>query len=30
MKADMKNPRYATDPAFRKEVEQKLSRSNIL
>ena len=30
MKDDMKNPRYATDPAFRKEVEQKLSRSNIL
>ena len=30
MKADMKNPRYATDSAFRKEVEMKLSRSNIL
>ena len=30
MKADMKDPRYATDNAFRKEVEAKLSRSDIL
>ena len=30
MKADMNDPRYAKDQAFRKEVEQKLSRSNIL
>jgi hypothetical protein len=25
----MKDPRYSTDPAYRKEVEQRLSRSNI-
>ena len=29
MKTDMKSPQYATDPAFRKQVEQKLSRSDI-
>jgi hypothetical protein len=27
--ADMKDPRYETDPAFRNEVQQKLARSNI-
>lgn len=29
MKSDMKDPRYKTDPAFRKEVERKLAKSNI-
>jgi hypothetical protein len=29
MTADMKDPRYAKDPAFRKSVEQKVARSNI-
>ena len=29
MKRDMQNPLYRTDPAFRKQVEQKLSVSNI-
>lgn len=26
----MSDPRYATDPAYRKEVEQKIARSNVL
>jgi hypothetical protein len=30
LKEDMKNPMYDKDPAFRKKVETKLSRSNIL
>ena len=30
MKADMANPKYQSDPAFRKEVQDKLSRSDIL
>jgi hypothetical protein len=30
LKADMSNPRYASDPAFRAKVEQKLARSSIL
>tara|TARA_R100000700_G_C3172297_1_gene146839 strand:+ start:1689 stop:2459 length:771 start_codon:yes stop_codon:yes gene_type:complete len=30
MKADMANPKYQSDPAFRKEVQDKLSRSEIL
>jgi len=29
MKVDMKNPKYNSDPAFRKMVENKLSRSKI-
>lgn len=29
MQRDMSDPRYKTDPAFRKDVEQKLGRSNI-
>lgn len=29
MKADMRDPRYNTDPAFRKEVADKISRSDI-
>lgn len=29
MQADMNNPKYSKDPAFRKRVEQKLGRSNI-
>ena len=29
MKRDMQNPLYRTDPAFRKQVEQKLAVSNI-
>lgn len=29
MQRDMNDPRYAKDPAFRKNVEQKLGRSNI-
>ena len=29
MTADMRNPLYKTDPAFRKQVEKKLSNSNI-
>jgi hypothetical protein len=29
MKSDMKNPKYDSDPAFRKMVENKLSRSKI-
>jgi hypothetical protein len=28
--AAMKDPRYATDPAYRAEVQEKLSRSNIM
>jgi hypothetical protein len=28
--AAMKDPRYNTDPAYRREVEQKLARSNIM
>ena len=30
MQADMRNPRYESDPAFRKRVEQKLAVSSIL
>lgn len=30
LKADMGDPRYAKDPAFRKKVQDKLARSNIL
>ncbi len=30
MTADMRDPRYAKDPAFRAMVEQKLARSNIM
>lgn len=30
MRADMSDPRYKSDPAFRKTVEQKLANSNIL
>lgn len=30
MKADMADPRYAADSAFREQVAQKLSRSNIM
>lgn len=30
MQADMRNPLYYTDPAFRAQVEQKLARSSIL
>lgn len=30
MKADMRDPRYANDPAFRREVEMKVHRSSIL
>jgi len=30
MKADMADPRYSADPAFRDQVAQKLSRSNIM
>lgn len=29
MQEDMKNPRYWSDPAFRRDVERKLSRSDI-
>lgn len=29
MTADMKDPRYKTDPAFRRKVEEKVGRSNI-
>ena len=29
LQEDMKNPRYQNDPAFRKDVERKLSRSDI-
>lgn len=29
MQRDMADPRYKTDPAFRRDVEQKLARSNI-
>lgn len=29
VKSDMRDPRYASDPAFRKAVEQKVMRSNI-
>lgn len=29
MTTDMKNPKYRTDPAFRKMVEQKIAKSNI-
>ena len=28
--ADMKDPRYATDPAFRQDVENKLARSSVI
>jgi hypothetical protein len=30
LEADMANPKYWNDPAFRKDVERKLSRSNIM
>jgi hypothetical protein len=30
MQKDMSDPRYQNDPAFRKEVEQKLARSDIM
>lgn len=30
MKADMADPKYAKDPAFRKMVQEKLAKSNIL
>lgn len=30
MTADMKDPRYKKDPAFRKQVEEKIGRSNIM
>lgn len=30
LKAAMSDPKYATDPAYRKSVEERLSRSNIL
>lgn len=30
VKADMSNPKYANDPAFRKQVEDKLARSTII
>ena len=30
MMQDMNDPRYQKDPAFRADVEQKLSRSNII
>lgn len=30
MEADMRNPKYKTDPAFRKDVERKLANSNIM
>ena len=30
VKADMSNPQYANDPAFRKQVEDKLARSTII
>lgn len=30
MKADMADPKYKTDPAFRKKVQERLSRSDIL
>lgn len=30
MQADMRDPRYKTDPAFRKKVETKLARSSII
>lgn len=30
VQADMSDPRYKVDPAFRREVEQKLGRSNVL
>jgi len=30
MKADMADPRYSSDPAFRDQVAAKLSRSNIM
>jgi len=30
MKADMADPRYSSDPAFRDQVASKLSRSNIM
>ena len=28
--AAMQDPLYASDPAFRKQVEEKLSRSNVV
>jgi len=28
--AAMSDPRYSTDPAYRKQVEQRLARSNIM
>ena len=30
MKADMADPRYSSDPAFRDQVAAKLSRSNVM
>ena len=30
MKADMRDPRYDSDPAFRKQVQDKISRSKII
>ena len=30
VKADMSNPKYASDPAYRKQVEDKLARSTII
>jgi len=30
VKTDMSNPKYANDPAFRKQVEEKLARSTII
>jgi len=30
MKADMKDPRYGTDPAFRKQVQEKIARSKVI
>jgi hypothetical protein len=30
VKADMSDPKYEKDPAFRKQVEEKLSRSTII
>lgn len=30
LQQDMSDPRYKNDPAFRKQVEQKLANSNIL
>jgi hypothetical protein len=30
LQEDMRNPKYAKDPAFRSRVEQKLARSDIM